>query len=203
MTSSAERWDAIYASVREPGAPGDFVLDWERFLPEVGTAVDLAGGSGGTARWLASRGLAVTLVDGSARALATAGEAAGVRGLELSLQRRDLEEEGPPEGRWDLVVVSNFLHRPLLGELARLLVPGGLALVRIATVRNLERNQHPSRRFLVEEGELHSLCTGLAVVEYQEGWFGGRHEARLAARHITTPTPQSKFGRRGPVSGPR
>ena len=182
--SAAEsRWDGIYAQADEPGDPADFVVAAAELLPSgAATAADLAGGLGGTALWLAERGLQTTLVEVSNRALTVAGAEADRRGVELELVRHDLEAGQSLDRTWDVVVVSNFLHRPLLAGMVSLLRPGGLALVRIATVTNLERHERPSRRFLVEPGELADLCRGLDVESYAEDWFNDRHEARLIAR---------------------
>ena len=68
MTTAAERWDGIYADASGPGGPADFVLSNADRLPASGTAADLAGGTGGTALWLAERGLDTTLVEVSERA---------------------------------------------------------------------------------------------------------------------------------------
>jgi len=182
VTSPAERWDGVYADAAEPGAPADFVLENADALPVSGSAADLAGGTGATALWLAERGLDTTLVEVSGRAAEVAVTAAAERGMELRVQLHDLEGDEPLEGAWDVVVVSNFLHRPLLANLVDHLNPGGLALVRLATVRNLERNDRPSRRFLIEEDELSHLCAGLEVVTYEQDWFDNRREARLVAR---------------------
>ena len=182
MTTAAARWDDIYADAFGPGDPADFVVVAADHLPDSGTAADLAGGTGGTALWLAERGLDTTLVEVSARAAEVAVAAAAERGVALRTLLHDLEGEEPFEASWDVVVVSNFLHRPLLARLAEHVRPGGVALVRIATVRNLERNEHPSRRFLVDENELPDLCAGLEVVSHEERWFADRHEARLIAR---------------------
>ncbi|MDG2114042.1 MAG: class I SAM-dependent methyltransferase [Actinomycetota bacterium] len=182
MTSAAERWDQAYAEVAEPGSPADFVVERAHLLPTAGSAADLAGGTGGTALWLADRGYDTTLVEVSARAIDVARCAATDRGLALSTLLHDLERDGAPAGTWDVVVVSNFLHRPLLAKLHGLLNPGGLAFVCLATTRNLERHQRPSARFLIEEDELVQLCGGLDVVDFEQEWFGDRREARLVGR---------------------
>ena len=52
----------------------------------------------------------------------------------------------------------------------------------IATLRNLERNPKPSRRFLLEPNELLRLCAPLEIVAYREGWHADRCDARLLAR---------------------
>ena len=187
--SAADRWDAIYADGAAPRSPSEFVTGHAELLVGYPTAVDLAGGTGGTALWLASHGIETTLVDVSERALEIARGAANERGIRLHTVRADLEAEPLPtaaelgnEGGWHAAVCSNFLHRPLLNSLDQLLVRGGLAFVQIATVNNLLVNARPSRCYLVERGELPDLCSGLETVSFEEGWFATRHEARLVAR---------------------
>jgi hypothetical protein len=36
---------------------------------------------------------------------------------------------------------------------------------------NVERHEKPPARFLLEDGELPTLVTGLAIVHYEEGWL--------------------------------
>lgn len=187
--SAADRWDAKYADVREPGSPSDFMTDNAELLVDCATAIDLAGGTGGTALWLASLGVATTLVDVSQRALVVARDAASARGLQLRSVQADLEADPlmtaadlGRESGWHAAVCANFLHRPLLAGLRGLLAPGGLAFVQIATIDNLLINARPGRDFLVKRGELADLCGGLEPLSFEEGWFANRHEARLVAR---------------------
>jgi len=187
--SAADRWDAKYADWDEPGLASEFVTGCADMLADCQTAVDLAGGAGGTALWLAAQGIETTLVDVSERALEIARATAAERSLPLRTVRADLEAEPLPtatelggDGGWRAAVCTNFLHRPMLGALSGLLVPGGIALVLIATVDNLLYNARPGRPFLVKRGELPGLCHGLETVSFEEGWFGHRHEARLVAR---------------------
>ena len=188
--TAAERWNAKYADWNEPGPPSEFVMDHADLLASCPTAVDLAGGAGGTALWLAALGIETTLVDVSERALQIAGNAAAERSLTLGTLQADLEAEPLPsaaelgrEHGWHAAVCANFLHRPLLAALDRFLEPGGIAFVQIATVENLLVNARPGRPYLVERGELPELCSGLETVSLDEDWFGSRHEARLVARH--------------------
>ena len=75
--SDQVRWDARY---REEGdrhrAPLPFLVAHEARLPRLGKALDLAGGAGANAVWLARRGLEVTLADVSPVGLALAQDAA-------------------------------------------------------------------------------------------------------------------------------
>ncbi len=195
MSAAAERWDAKYADWQEPGPASDFITGHSRLLADCPTAVDLAGGAGGTALWLAAQGIDTTLVDVSDRALEIARSAAADRDVPLQTIRTDLEADpvptpaqlgriaglAVPDGGWHAAVCTNFLYRPLLGALRDFLVPGGIAFVLIATVDNLLVNARPSRPFLVELGELPELCIGLDTISFDEGWFGQRHEARFVA----------------------
>ncbi|WP_420625811.1 class I SAM-dependent methyltransferase [Candidatus Poriferisodalis sp.] len=187
--SIADRWDAIYADASEPRPASEFVTNHAELLVGCPTAIDLAGGTGGTALWLSAQGISTTLVEISERALGIARDAAAERGLQLLTRNADLEAHRLPTARdlgreqgWTAAVCSNFLHRPLLDWLDHLLVPGGLAFVQIATVDNLLINARPGRKYLVKRGELPDLCSGLETVSFEEGWFAGRHEARLVAR---------------------
>ncbi|HET9596281.1 MAG TPA: methyltransferase domain-containing protein [Anaeromyxobacteraceae bacterium] len=183
MTSDREHWNARYGEAEAIPAPSPFVESLAAVLPARGRAIDLGGGSGRHALWLARRGLTVTLADVSDVALARAEAAARAEGLTLAPLRVDLEAEAIPPGPWDVVLCTYFLHRPLLAAIPGALAPGGLAAVAHATRKNLERHPRPGPAHLLEEGELPRLLPGLEVLRYEEGWLeGGRHEARLVAR---------------------
>jgi tellurite methyltransferase len=154
-----------------------------------GTAVDIGGGAGHNALWLARRGLEVTLADISDVALDQARTTARDQGLELECMQRDLEDEGLPDGRlWDVALMHLYYPRELLRELPTHIEPGGLLLFSQPTVLNLERHDRPSRRFLVEPGELKSLAdtmTNMEVLELSEEWrTSDRHDAWLVARRL-------------------
>jgi SAM-dependent methyltransferase len=186
--SDAARWDARHRAQTGPLAPSAFLQSVADVLPRpvpgqpAPRALDVAGGRGHNALWLARRGLDVTLADVSSVALERAREAAAAAGLALRLVAVDLEREPPPPGPFELVVSLNFLCRPLVRAVPGLLVPGGVLVYLQPTRRNLERNAAPSARHLLDDGELPGLVAGLRVLRYEEGWFDGRHEARLVAR---------------------
>jgi tellurite methyltransferase len=177
-----ERWNERH-SREPPGEPSQFVLALDRVLPRRGRAIDVGGGTGRHALWLARRGLEVTLADVSEVALGIAADAARREGLSLRTLRIDLEEAPLPAGPWDVVVCTYFLHRPLFEAFPAALAPGGWLVFAHATRTNLERNPRPGARHLLEDREIRTLVRGLEVVRCEEGWFEeGRHEARLVAR---------------------
>lgn len=182
MTESRRHWNQRYRDATL-GTPSPFLTGLAGLLPPTGRTLDVAGGSGRHALWLAARGLDVTLVDVSDVGLDLARAEARHRGISLRTSRRDLELEGLPSGSWDVAVCFHYLHRPLFVPLIAALAPGGLLICEIATVRNLERHERPPRPYLVEEGELARLAGNLEIVIYEEDWVDDdRHCARLVGR---------------------
>jgi SAM-dependent methyltransferase len=183
--SDRDRWNARYAAEAGRSAPSAFLASLDGLLPRSGRALDLAGGAGRHALWLARRGLAVTLADVSDVALAQASESARAEGLSLVAVQVDLLAAPPPPGPFALVLCTYFLHRPLFAAFPALLGAGGILVFAHATRRNLERHPRPGPDHLLEEGELAALVpkAGLEVLHLSEGWSeSDRHEARLVAR---------------------
>jgi len=185
-----DRWNARYAEKADRTPPLPFLEELDDLLPRRGRALDVAGGAGRNALWLARRGLEVTLADVSDVALGQAAATARAEGLRLSTVQVDLETSPLPAGPWNLVLCTYFLHRPLFATFPAVLAPGGLLVIAHATRRNLERHLRPGPDHLLEDGELPGLVRGLDTLRFQEGWAeSGRHEARLVARRPSDPGP--------------
>jgi len=186
--ADARKWDAKYTQrARTIAPPSPFVLELLARLPSAGRCLDVAGGSGRNARPLAVHGLQVTIADASRVGLEIAEREAREAGLRIATVCRDIERDGLPSGRFDVIVQIHFLHRPLFEAYTAALVPGGLLLLEHPTRRNLERHARPPIQWLLEEGELASQLAehapGLEVLACREGWGpAGRHAARLLAR---------------------
>ena len=147
--------------------------------------MDVAGGAGRHAVWMAEQGLAVTIVDVSQVALDRAGQLAARRQVPLTTVLRDLEADGLPPGTWDVVLIHHFLDRLVLGAATTALERGGVLIFCQPTLRNLERHDRPGAQFLLEEGELADMASGwpLEILSLEESWgIEGRHEARLVGR---------------------
>ena len=178
------RWDAIYGEHSTPGEPDPFITTSE-FLPTSPTnAVDFAGGTGVTALWLAANGFDVSLVEISQVALEIAEREAARRELRLSTIHHNLESSNQLARSWDMAMCCNFLDRPFYSLLCDYVTPNGVLFVKVATVTNLERHNKPSRRYLVENGELPDLLPGFEPLSYTEDWFDDRHEARMICRRV-------------------
>jgi tellurite methyltransferase len=177
------KWDERYS---KPGpwqrpAPG-WLTELDGELPHSGTGLDVAAGAGRMAVWLARLGLEVTAVDISPVGLALCREAARDEGVKVKTLVRDLQEAPLPEGPFDAIACFHYRQPDLFSTLRDRLASGGVLIMECATRRNLERNQRPSERWLVEPNELLSISQGLEIFYYREGWLGDQHLARLAAR---------------------
>ena len=176
-----EHWNQRYLD-GWPQEPTSFLLSIADLLPVSGRALDVAGGNGRNALWLAARGLDTTVVDVSDRALGFARTEAADREVQLTCIHADLRSEALPSGEWDLILCSHYLQRDLFPAMIGSLAERGMLACAIATVRNLERHPRPPREFVLDEGELARLVGGLTVIRYEEGWFDDHHEERIVAR---------------------
>ena len=179
-----KKWDARY--LESNGALGEacgFLKSWDAYLPKVGRALDVGGGSGRNALWLARRGLDVTLLDISEVGLSQARAAFKSQGLRMRTLMADLDHDSLPTGPWDLILCTNFLCRKLFSAADSLLAPGGLLVVSQPTRTNLKKHPKPGEQYLLGDGELPLLVDPLLIELYEEGWLDeGRHEGRIRAR---------------------
>ena len=177
-------WDSRYRERSVPTEPAAFVsVDLAPLLGPPGRALDLAGGAGRHAVWLAERGWVTTMVDTSEVAIALAAERADQAGVDLGLVHGDLIAGTLPDGPWDLILIVHYLQRDLFLPAIERLSTSGLIAFSVATVRNLERRERPPLPYLLQEGEAPTLVEGLEILHYEEDWSTeDRHEARVVAR---------------------
>jgi SAM-dependent methyltransferase len=140
-----------------------------RFAPLIrpgGAVLDLACGGGRHARFLASRGHPVTAVDRDGAALGPLAHVARVTPIQADLEAGPWPLDGR---RFDAVVVTSYLHRPLFPAIEAALAEGGLLLYE-TFMRGNERHGRPSNPdFLLAPGELLAAFPGLAVVAFEQG----------------------------------
>jgi len=159
-------------------APSSWVVRWAARLPAGSRVLDVACGSGRHLRWLAARGLALTGVDRDAQAVAPLQSLGRVVVADI--------ENGPwpfAGERFDAVVVTNYLWRPLMPTLVASLADGG-ALVYETFARGHEAFGKPSNpAFLLRHGELLEHCAGLRIAAYEDGLLENppRRVQRIAA----------------------
>lgn len=152
----------------------------QRFAPtSPGSALDVACGAGRNLRWLVHAGWQVTGVDRDTAATAP------LQGL-AKIVDADIEHgPWPLSGRqFDLVVVCNYLWRPLFDTIKSAVHPGGW-LIWETFADGQQTLGRPSRPdFLLQRGELLRVCEGWRIVAYEDLFEDGvnpRYVQRVAA----------------------
>jgi len=162
-----------------------WVRRWSHLVPTGGTVLDVACGGGRHLRWFAGRGCRVTGVDRDAAVLEplrTLGE----------IVVADIESGPWPFAgrRFDAVVVTNYLWRPLLPAIVGCV--DGLLIYETFAVGQETIGRPSNRDFLLRNGELLDVLRGLRVIAYEDGFL--EQPARFVQRVVAC---------RGPGGTPR
>jgi SAM-dependent methyltransferase len=159
--------------------PSPWLTSHADLLPRTGAALDVACGGGRHALWLAARGLDVRAVDRDAAALDRLRAAASDARTAIRTDVMDLES-GTPDlgGGYDVIVVVNYLHRPLFPRLLQALAPSGLLLYETFLAGHAAHRRPSSPEHLLDPGELRRLVASLEVLDEREG---ERDDGRLVA----------------------
>jgi SAM-dependent methyltransferase len=174
------KWESRYQRASEPvygREPSEFLVRSLPLLPPPGRCLDVAGGEGRNAVFLARQGWQVVLLDvaiaglARARALGRAGGAGAalVAGDSGALPLR------PGGVRFDLVLVTNFHDRELVAAAGSWLAPGGALVVEGFSLDQLGRQSGgpPDPALLWKPNELLRLPEGLRVVWYEDRLVDG------------------------------
>jgi SAM-dependent methyltransferase len=154
------------------------VLRFAAQVPPGSRVLDVACGRGRHARLFAGQGCIVDAVDIDAEAGAAL---AGVPGV--SFLRADLEGgPWPYAGRqFDAIVVTRYLHRPLLPLLADSLAAGGLLIYETFMVGHERFGRPANPAFLLRPRELLEVFgPRLAVLAFEEGVISLPRPARVS-----------------------
>lgn len=143
--------------------PSPWVVSHGECVPAGATVLDVASGGGRHARWFAARGCVVDAVD---RDPQSPGEP--VRFIQADIESGPWP--WPASRRWDAVIVTNYLHRPLLPLLVGAIAPGGLLIYETFALGNEQFGKPSNPDFLLRPGELLDAVRGhLEVVAYAHG----------------------------------
>ena len=175
------RAPGAHGELNEPveggGDPSGWIARWSHLVAPGAAVLDIAAGSGRHARWFAERGHPVTAIDRAEAALAALGRIGGVTAVAA-----DLEDGSawplPEAQRFGAVVVTSYLHRPLLPRLSQLLAPEGVLLYETFAQGNETVGKPSNPAFLLAPGELLEAAHGrLTVVAYEAGYLSAPRPA--------------------------
>src|SRR3954447_6523815 len=154
--------------------PDQFLLKaYDQYIqplfPKGGEALDVAGGLGRHAIWLAELRWKVTCVDISEVAFEKSQKKAEERGVAVDFLVRDLNTWSPDRKKYDLVLVFYYLQRDLFSYLEASLKPGGLLIYKTYTAEQLNYEEGPRNpQHLLKQNELLHAFPGLRTLFYRE-----------------------------------
>jgi len=164
------------------GTPLSWIVQWAGLVPPDATVLDLAAGRGRHALFFAARSHKVVAVDRDIGLMP-----AHPRIETLAAAFDDGSPWPLPDRHFCAVVVTNYLHRPLMPALLGSVAPGGVLLYQTFMAGN-ERFGKPSRpEFLLKDGELLELVRGAFSVTAYEARLISDPMAmvqRIAARRL-------------------
>jgi SAM-dependent methyltransferase len=189
--SEREHWNRKYREAPEswlvpdpflPRAFSEYILP---LFPHGGGGLDLAGGAGRHAIWLAKQGWEVTLIDISETGVEQARQNAGPLASHIHFVVDDLTHlkaaqsqfeiscetsfETTFETTFDVVMAFFYLRREIFAEVVTAVRPGGLLVYKTYTRAQAELPRGPKNsEHLLDPGELLQLAASLKVLHYRE-----------------------------------
>jgi len=161
-------------------APSPWAIRFSSLIPAHGRILDVACGSGRHARYFASAGHTVDAVDIDLSGLKQV--PVGVHPLQADIE--DMPWPYPGE-QFSGVIVTNYLHRPLLPTLIASVASGGALIYETFAAGNEEFGRPARADFLLQRGELLDAVRGqLRVVAFEDVYVNAPKPAmvqRIAA----------------------
>jgi len=183
-----ERWNQKYREA--PGSwlePDTFLLRAfaefvQPLFPAGASALDLAGGAGRNAIWLANKGWEVTLIDISETGVEQARQKAGPLASHIHFVVDDLTGFTASQTQFDVVMAFFYLERRIFPEILKAIRPGGLLIYKTLTLEQMKLASGPKDpAHMLASGELLRLAKGLQVLHYREA-VAEKATAELVAR---------------------
>lgn len=164
----------------------EWIVRFAALVPPAGRVLDVAAGSGRHTRLFLDREHPVTAVDRDTSGLADLKDNPALESLEF-----DLETGAPwplPGRQFEAVVVTSYLHRPILPDIVAAVATGGVLLYE-TFARGQERFGRPQNPdFLLRPGELLDAARpALQVLAYEDLILedpSPRAVQRIAARNV-------------------
>ena len=161
-----------------------WLTDNRDLWPTTGRVLDIACGRGRNALLIAQAGLEVHAIDRDSDAISELRAEADRQRLSIETEVIDLETNPPPalgESLYDMIVLINYLHRPLMPMIRTAIKPGGRIFYETFTTRQSERGKPRNPAFLLKDGELRELLAPFVILRWREGDIDGRWIASIVA----------------------
>jgi SAM-dependent methyltransferase len=185
-----DKWNQRYLEGTHGTLPPDPLLVQafdgyvEPLFPNAGRALDIAGGTGRHAIFLAKNGWRVTLTDIAEAGIVNARKNAGDLASQIEFRVEDLTQFDGSDASYDLILVFFFLRREMFRELVKALKPGGLLIYKGYTREQAKFGGGPTNpEYLFAENELLHAFPELQVLHYAE-LIRDRGQAEFVGRKI-------------------
>ena len=159
--------DSMSEAAHDLQTPSEWVCRFAPLIPKGGRVLDVASGHGRHARHLRGLGYGVVAIDRDAQALESLRPLDRVEVLVADI------ETGPwpfEPGTFDGVVVTNYLHRPLLPHLVAALREGAVLIYETFALGNERFGRPGNPDFLLRRDELLGWAMPrLLVVAFEQG----------------------------------
>ena len=179
MNAKDNKWDKRYSQSEQAGDTCWVLSNNLHLLPTQGKALDLACGLGANAMCLAEQGLETYAWDSSSIALEKLSGFATQRKLTVYTEQRDIEQNPPEPNSFDIIVISQFLYRPIFPALIQALKTNGLLFYQTFHQNKIGSQGPSSPEFLLATNELLQLLQPLELVFYREDSTTGKLEQGL------------------------
>ena len=148
----------------------------EKYIDEasVGTALDIACGTGRNTHFLAEKGFIVDAVDLSDYALSEIKNLATINKIE-----EDLDTYNLAVNKYDLILNINYLNRRFYPQIKEALKSGGIVIFETFIVAHGDFKNPANPEFLLRKNELLHTFIGLDTIYYEE-----RNEINLRGEKI-------------------
>lgn len=182
--------ESLRSNPHQALTPSPWVARFAPLIKPGGQVLDLACGYGRHARYLAGLGHPVLAVDRDEAALTTVATVAGIE-----TRVADLEQGTWPFGalRFDAIIVTHYLHRPLFADLLAALRPDGVLIYETFAEGNAVFGRPTRPEFLLQPDELlQRLGATLRVVAFEQGQVASPFPAvveRICATGLGRPWP--------------
>lgn len=162
--------------------PSPWIVRWSHLLEPDATVLDVACGSGRHLAWFAGRGHRVTGVDRDIDQARLNAPNAELVCADVEAGPWPLQDAGHIQN-FGAVVVTNYLWRPRMDTVLASVAPGGVLLYETFAVGNANVGRPSRPDFLLQPGELLTVCAALDVVAYEQGYLQDppRFVQRIAA----------------------
>ncbi len=178
-TPIENKWDKRYSKSTQAGDACWVLSNNLHLLPAEGKSLDLACGLGANALHLAEQGLQSYAWDSSSVALEKLSLFAEQQSLTVHTEQRDIEQQPPEPESFDVIVVSQFLYRPIFPALIKALKPNGLIFYQTFHRNKIDQHGPSNPEYLLASNELLQLLPSLELVFYREDGSTGNLEQGL------------------------